>query len=69
MAGRSAGDDLLDLVNKHVFEWLLSAGVLISLRAILKFIDALGVADTEENADMISIITKWNDIKEKYPKA
>ena len=68
MAGRSAGDDLLDLVNKHVFEWLLSAGVLISLRAILKFIDALGVADTEENADMISVITDWKTIKVKYPK-
>ena len=38
------------------------------LDAILKFIDALGVADTKENADIISIITKWNDIKEKYPK-
>jgi len=38
------------------------------LDAILKFIDALGVADTEENADMISVITNWKAIKVKYPK-
>jgi len=39
------------------------------LDAILKYIDGLKVSDTEDNADIISIIADWNGIKEKYPKA
>ena len=67
MAGRSAGDDLLDLVNKHVFEWLLSAGVLISLRAIVGVDDTGGtqpsinieIAGTEALSSDLTLAESW----------